>query len=136
MREVDMTVTADDGLPLSGTLALPEGLGPHPAVLLLHGSGRLDRDANTGRLRMELGKPLAAALAHNGIASLRYDRRGAGATPRDWRAAGFADNPDDAAAALRALAERPDIHADAVGVVRHSEGAVHAMSLATTPAVK
>lgn len=135
MREVDMTVTAD-GLPLSGTLTLPAGLGPHPAVLLLHGSGRLDRDANTGRLRMELGKPLAAALAQNGIASLRYDRRGTGATPGDWRATGFDDNRDDGEAALRALAERSDIHADAVGVVGHSEGAVHVMSLATTPAVK
>ncbi|AWS47354.1 alpha/beta hydrolase [Streptosporangium sp. 'caverna'] len=135
MRDVDMTVTADDGLPLVGTLTLPAGPGPHPAVLLLHGSGRLDRDANTGRLRMELGPPLAAALAKDGIATLRYDRRGVGATSGDWRATGFADNRRDAAAALRALAVRPDIRADAIGVVGHSEGAVHAMSLGAHPGV-
>jgi pimeloyl-ACP methyl ester carboxylesterase len=135
MREVDMTATADDGLPLVGTLTLPAGPGPHPAVLLLHGSGRLDRDANTGRLRMELGPPLAAALAKDGIATLRYDRRGVGATSGDWRATGFADNRRDAAAALRALAGRPDIRADAIGVVGHSEGAVHAMSLGAHPGV-
>ncbi|WP_371782328.1 alpha/beta hydrolase [Streptosporangium subroseum] len=135
MRDVDMTATADDGLPLVGTLTLPAGPGPHPAVLLLHGSGRLDRDANTGRLRMELGSPLAAALAKDGIATLRYDRRGVGATSGDWRATGFADNRRDAAAALRALAVRPDIRADAIGVVGHSEGAVHAMSLAAHPGV-
>jgi uncharacterized protein len=135
MRDVGMTVIADDGLPLVGTLTLPAGPGPHPAVLLLHGSGRLDRDANTGRLRMELGPPLAAALAQDGIATLRYDRRGVGATSGDWRATGFADNRHDAAAALRALAARPDIRADAVGVVGHSEGAVHAMSLGAHPEV-
>jgi pimeloyl-ACP methyl ester carboxylesterase len=129
MRDVDMTVTAADGLRLAGTLTLPTGAGPHPAVLLLHGSGRLDRDANAGRLRTGYGPPLAAALANDGIASLRYDRRGVGATPGDWRATGFADHRRDAAAAVRALAARPGIRADAVGVVGHSEGAVHAMAL-------
>jgi hypothetical protein len=135
MRDVDLTVTAEDGLPLVGTLTLPADPGPHPAVLLLHGSGRLDRDANTGKLRMELGPPLAAALAKAGIATLRYDRRGVGATSGDWLTTGFADNRHDAAAALRALADRPDIRADAVGVVGHSEGAIHAMYLGTHPDV-
>ncbi len=130
-----MTAIADDGLSLAGTLTLPAGPGPHPAVLLLNGSGRLDRDANTGRLRMELGPPLAAALAKEGIATLRYDRRGVGATSGDWRATGFADNRNDAAAALRALAGRPEIRADAIGVVGHSEGAVHAMTLGAHPQV-
>lgn len=135
MRELDLTVPAADGLPLAGTLTLPAGPGPHPAVLLLHASGRLDRDANTARLHMELGPPLAAALARSGIATLRYDRRGVGATGGDWLTAGFADNRRDAAAALRALARRPDIRAGAVGVVGHSEGAVHAMSLGSHPEV-
>lgn len=137
MRDVGMTAIADDGLPLVGTLTLPTGPGPHPAVLLLHGSGPLDRDANTGgRLRMELGPPLAAALAKDGIATLRYDRRGVGATSGDWHATGFVDNRNDAAAALRALAERPDIRADAIGLIGHSEGAVHAMSLGALPQVR
>jgi pimeloyl-ACP methyl ester carboxylesterase len=129
MREIDVTVTTDDGIPLAGTLTLPEGPGPHPATLLLYGSGPVDRDSNAGRLRLNLGRPLAAALAGRGIAALRYDRRGVGATPGDWHAAGFHDNRGDAAAALRALTARPDIRADAIGVVGHSEGAVHAMWL-------
>jgi pimeloyl-ACP methyl ester carboxylesterase len=135
MRDLDVTVAADDGVPLIGTLTLPAGPGPHPAVLLLHGSGRLDRDSNTRRLQMGLGPALAAALAEAGIATFRYDRRGVGATSGDWCATGFTDNRDDAAAALRALAERPDIRADAIGVVGHSEGAVHAMSLGADSAV-
>ncbi|RII11223.1 2,6-dihydropseudooxynicotine hydrolase [Streptomyces sp. YIM 130001] len=130
MRDTEMTVTADDGTALAGTLTRPAGPGPHPAVLLLHGSGPLDRDGNTAKVRMNLARPLATALAARGIATLRYDRRGAGATPGDWRAAGFTDNRRDAATALRALAALPDVSDEAVGVVGHSEGALHAMSLA------
>ncbi|WP_413808605.1 hypothetical protein [Streptomyces sp. OE57] len=55
---------------------------------------------------------------------LRYDRRGAGATPGAWRATGFTDNYKDAAAAPHALAEHPAVRPDAVG---HSEGALHAI---------
>ncbi|MFF8915870.1 alpha/beta hydrolase family protein [Streptomyces sp. NPDC015032] len=130
MPDIDMTVTADDGTPLAGTLTLPVGSGPHPVVLLLHGSGPLDREGNTRKVRMNLGRPLAAALAAEGVAVLRYDRRGAGATPGVWRATGFTDNYEDAAAALRALADHPAVRPDAVGVIGHSEGALHAMSLA------
>ena len=132
-----MTVIADDAVPLAGTLTLPEGSGPgpHPAVVLLHGSGPLDREGNTPKLRVDLAAPLAEALAAEGIATLRYDRRGVGGTPGDWRAAGFFGNRLDGAAAVRALAARPDIRADAVAVVGHSEGAVHAMALGALPDV-
>ncbi|MFE4695386.1 alpha/beta hydrolase family protein [Streptomyces sp. NPDC056749] len=136
MPDIDMTVAADDGTPLAGTLTLPAGPSPHPAVLLLHGSGPLDRDGNTPKLVMDLARPMAEALAAAGIATLRYDRRGAGSTPGDWRASGFTDNREDAAAALRALAARPDIRAEAVGVVGHSEGALHAMALASRTDVR
>ncbi|MFH8445314.1 alpha/beta hydrolase family protein [Streptomyces sp. NPDC018026] len=130
MPETDLTVTADDGTSLAGTLSLPAGPGPHPAVLLLHGSGPLDREGNTPRLPLNLGRPLANALAAAGVATLRYDRRGAGATPGVWEESGFTGNRRDASAALRALAAHPDIRPDAVGVVGHSEGALHAMTLA------
>lgn len=129
LSDTEMTVTADDGTRLAATLTLPPGSGPHPAALLLHGSGPLDRDGNTPKLAMNLGRPMAAALAEKGIATLRYDRRGAGATPGQWQTTGFADNRRDAASALRALAAHPAVRADAVGVIGHSEGALHAMAL-------
>ncbi|GLY98330.1 alpha/beta hydrolase [Actinoplanes sp. NBRC 103695] len=123
-----LTVTADDGVGLAGTLTLPGTPGPHPAVLFLPGSGRVDRDSNAGRLRPGLGPALAAALAEHNIASYRYDRRGAADTPGDWYQVGFHQNRLDAAAALRALRVHPGI--DAVAVIGHSEGAIHATTLA------
>jgi pimeloyl-ACP methyl ester carboxylesterase len=136
LPDTDMTIATDDGTPLVGTLTLPAGPGPYPAVLLLHGSGPLDRDGNTRRLPMNLGRPLADALAAQGIATLRYDRRGAGATPGTWQATGFTDNYQDAASALHVLAAHPDVRPDAVGVVGHSEGALHAMALAARHEVR
>ncbi len=129
-REIPVDVPAADGITLAGTLTVPVGPGPHPAVLCLPGSGKLDRDSNARRVRMDLGRPLADALARHGVASLRYDRRGVGATPGDWHAVGFLDNRADAAAALRALRSHPEVYPRDVGVLGHSEGAVHAMWLA------
>ncbi|MGW4065761.1 alpha/beta hydrolase [Amycolatopsis sp. NPDC004747] len=129
-REIDLAAPAADGVLLAGTLTLPAGPGPHPAVLCLPGSGKLDRDSNTGRLRMDLGRPLATTLARHGIASFRYDRRGVGATPGDWHTVGFLDNRADAAAAFQALRTHPAVHGRPVAVLGHSEGAVHAMWLA------
>ncbi|MFI6292846.1 alpha/beta hydrolase [Nonomuraea sp. NPDC050790] len=124
--ERDLSLTAADGLRLSGTLTLPDGDGPHPAVLLLM-PGQYDRDGNLAKAPTLLGAPLAAALAAKGVATYRYDRRGVGATPGDWRATGFYQHRADAAAALRELAGLPEI--GAVGVAGYSEGSLHAAAL-------
>ena len=77
------------GLRLAGTLTLPVGAeSPLPAGLLMVGSGPLDRNENYKFLRVDATQQLAHALAAAGIASLRYDKRGVGASEGgDWRAA-------------------------------------------------
>jgi pimeloyl-ACP methyl ester carboxylesterase len=125
MREVPMR--AGD---LAGTLTLPDAAGPFPAVLIASGSGPLDRDSNYKRIRFEVARQLASALAGAGLASLRYDKRGVGESPGDWRTVGFGDNIDDLGTALAALREHPDVDADRVVVAGHSEGALLAASLA------
>ena len=57
--EIELPVPTDDGLVLGGTLALPDGPGPHPAVLMLFGSGRVDRESAAGRVRLGLAGALA-----------------------------------------------------------------------------
>jgi fermentation-respiration switch protein FrsA (DUF1100 family) len=98
------------------------------AALLISGSGPLDRDSNAKRLRLEVSSAIAATLAGHGVASLRYDKRGTGASGGSYLEAGFEDNYADASAAARLLAERcPDVPRLAIG---HSEGALHAARLA------
>ncbi|MEI7905688.1 MAG: DUF3887 domain-containing protein [Candidatus Firestonebacteria bacterium] len=58
---------------LPGTLALPNGNGPFPAVILIHGSGPQDRDESIGPNKPF--KDIAIGLASRGIAVLRYEKR-------------------------------------------------------------
>jgi len=129
-REV---IFASGSLRLAGTLTLPAGgdAAPRPAALLLVGSGPVDRNENWGLVRVDATRQLAHALAAARIASLRYDKRGVGESDGgDWRAAGFFDAVDDAAAALAFLAGLPEVDAERVAAIGHSEGALTAIALA------
>ena len=68
----DVTVDAG-GWPLPGTLSMPAGTGPVPAVVLVQGSGPQDRDETLGPLKPL--RDLAEGLASRGMAVLRYDKR-------------------------------------------------------------
>lgn len=129
MRERRVRLASGEQL-LGATVCLPEGEGPFPAALLVTGSGPLDRDANHKRLRVDVSRQLAHALAASGVASLRFDKRGVGESPGDWRRAGLFDNVDDAGAAFAGLAALPEVDATRVTLVGHSEGAVIVTALA------
>lgn len=109
---------------IRGTLWVPPGADRRPVVLIVAGSGPTDRDGNQPRLSNDSLKQLAAALASQGVASLRYDKRGVGAS----RAAGreekdlrFEHYVEDAAAWLAWL--KADPRFSLVGAIGHSEGA-------------
>lgn len=118
------------GIRLAATLAIPAANCPHPAALLLSGSGPLDRDSNTAEMRLDVSKAIAASLASHGIASLRYDKRGVGSSGGYFLSAGFDDETADARAALDALCSHPTIAANRVIAVGHSVGVTVAMRLA------
>lgn len=130
MATEEITFVVADGIRLAGTLELPDDDGPHTAALLLVGSGEVDRDSDHRKLPLGITRELAAALARAGIASLRYDKRGVGSSGGRFLTTTFADAREDATHALTALSGHPAIDGDRVLVIGHSEGAVHAMSLA------
>lgn len=70
--EKEVTVGSGEWV-LPGTLALPKGEGPFPALVLVHGSGPNDRDESVGACKPF--RDLAWGLASRGIAVLRYDKR-------------------------------------------------------------
>lgn len=110
----------DADIRLAGTLTLPPGEGPFPAVALITGSGPQDRDETL------LGhKPfwvIADHLTRHGIAVLRSDDRGVGESGGDFSAATSMDFAGDAAAAAEYLRGRPEVDPDRVGLIGHSEG--------------
>jgi uncharacterized protein len=114
---------------LAGTLTIPRGPGPFPAAILLAGSGPLDRDeADSGHRPFLV---LADHLTRNGIAVLRYDKRGIGRSTGEYDAATTADFAADAQAALEFLKNRKDIDARKIGMIGHSEGGIIAPLIAS-----
>ena len=107
---------------LGCTLTKPRAAGPFPAVVMITGSGPQDRDETIMGHKPFL--VLADALTRRGIAVLRCDDRGVGASTGDYAAATTFDFVSDALAAVAALRTRPDIAPGAVGLVGHSEGAI------------
>lgn len=123
------------GTPLGGTLLLPRrSPAPRvPAVLLLTGSGAQDRNEDTpgkGGIHFGIFRTIAERLAARGIATLRLDDRGVGASGGDFNTSTFRDAVADAQAALRFLRGRPEIDARRVALLGHSEGAMIAMLIA------
>jgi len=110
---------------LSGTLTLPEdATGPVPGVLLLAGSGPVDRNENATGEKTDILNTLAGALARAGIGSLRYDKRGIGKSGGSYETASMDELVSDAHAALSALKNAPGINPDRIFVLGHSEGGI------------
>ena len=119
---------------LDAVLTTPAGVERPPAALLIAGSGSTDRDGNGPQLKPATLKKLAEQLAARGIASLRYDKRGARGwkaefgRPEDFR---FKDYVDDAASLVDFLRGK----FARIVLVGHSEGGLVAILTARrTPA--
>ncbi len=122
MLESEITVDAD-GTRLAGTICLPSGEANFPSVLMIHGSGPLDRDENTRGQKMNVFNTIAHYLAAKGIASLRYDKIGCGKSQGNFWEAGFYDLVQDAKAVYEHLILQKYIKKDSVFLLGHSEGA-------------
>jgi fermentation-respiration switch protein FrsA (DUF1100 family) len=120
---------SDSQVVLAGTLTLPEGPGPFPAVILVSGSGPQDRDESLmGHRPFYI---LSDHLTRQGIAVLRYDDRGVGQSTGMFATATSEDFTSDALAAVSYLRARPEVSPDEVGIVGHSEGGLIAPLAAT-----
>lgn len=120
-RQEEVQVTSGS-VRLSGTLTLPAGPGPHPAVVLITGSGPQNRDEEV--LGMPVFRLLADHLTRAGIAVLRYDDRGVGGSTGNISESTSADFAVDALAQVAALKARKDIDPTRIGLLGHSEGGI------------
>jgi pimeloyl-ACP methyl ester carboxylesterase len=146
MFERAVRFAGSGGATLDGTLTLPRRseIQYVPGVVLIAGSGPTDRDGNNPYVpeRIDLLREVAALLADSGIAALRYDKRGIGASSRPPAAPNesvlevqerfFAwDNfVGDVRAAHAELLRHDEIKKHATGLVGHSEGGLLAIAAA------
>jgi uncharacterized protein len=127
----DVTFPNDKfNISLSGTLTIPAGTGPFPAVILITGSGAQNR--NEELLGHKPFLVISDWLSRNGIAVLRYDDRGVGKSQGNYATATSADLATDAVAALIFLKRNSKINQKAIGLMGHSEGGLIAPIIASS----
>lgn len=129
MSEREVTFRSGDGTVLAGTLTVPAGAEAGPVAVILTGSGEMNRDGDHAKLPIGISRALAEALARNGTASLRYDKRGVPPSGGDYLSTGMTDNLADAVAAVEWVRTTGGFVRDAVAVIGHSEGACLAAAL-------
>ena len=129
----EVMVKTPAGHTLAGTLTLPKGASrtqPVSAIVTVTGSGPQDRDENIGLPGFRPFRQIADSLARRGIAVLRMDDRGTGASGGTFKGSTSADFAEDARAGLAFLRSRPEIRGDRLAVLGHSEGAIIAPMVA------
>ena len=128
MKETGVEAQVENG-PLRGTLAMPENEPARAAVVIVPGSGPTDRDGNSPHgIDASYLKMLAGALAVEGVASIRIDKRGmfeSRGAFSDANAATFADYAGDALAWVEVA--RKEAETECAWLAGHSEGGLVAL---------
>jgi dipeptidyl aminopeptidase/acylaminoacyl peptidase len=113
-REISFE-NASQELMLAGMLFVPDGEGPFPAAVIIHGSGTSRRD-NGWYLT------LTKYLQDKGIVVLLPDKRGSEKSEGDWRTASFEDLATDTVAAVDFLKHQEQVAISEIGVIGMSQG--------------
>jgi len=117
------------GAKLEGTLCLPKLGTPSKVVLMIPGSGEVDRNENAMQLQLNTFNALADSLADAGVASLRFDKRGGAQSGGKYHETGFFNFVDDADQWLKELDGFAELENCQRYVLGHSEGALIASFL-------
>jgi uncharacterized protein len=91
---------------------------------MVHGSGPLDRDENMDGQQLNVFNTIAHHLVGEGIASLRYDKRGCGKSSGDYHATGHSDLTNDAVSWFDALKQHDFCESEKIFMLGHSEGCI------------
>jgi len=122
-----------DGVVLVGTLTTPDGATKSPALLMIPGSGAVDRNGNGDGLNTDLYRQLAQRLAQLGYVTLRYDKRGIGASKlpeKEQDKTSLSQLARDAVAAYRFLRQQAEVDPQRVGLLGYEDGALIGMAMA------
>ncbi len=114
-RNVENVTFSVEGNRLSGSVVLPEGDGPFPFVVLVHGDGAATRFLDSTLL------PFVNALVDAGFGVFSWDKPGVGQSEGDWLKQSMADRSQEAIAAYQLISEHPQAQSSAVGFLGFSQ---------------
>ncbi|KAA0745136.1 alpha/beta hydrolase [Bacillus sp. AY3-1] len=109
---------------LQGTITKPKVDGKYAAVVIIAGSGEIDRNGTILPLKLEsnIYKDLAHVLAQLGVVTLRFDKRGVGKSDGEFQKTGMWDLVSDIEAMVAYLKEQPFVDSENIILAGHSEG--------------
>lgn len=122
-------ITIKGNVSIGATVSEPDGNGKYPAVVLIMGTGKTDRDGNEKNFKTDFYKNIAKMFVQSGFVCVRYDKRGTYRTKGDFNRAGLSDLTDDAVSVIRYTKSLPCVDETKVVICGHSEGAMIATLL-------
>lgn len=122
IRYYDIKIPSEN-IMLGATLTVPKSnsFSKLPGILLIHGSGKQDRDETFGLFNGTF-KEMAMFLSENGFATIRYDKRGVGQSGGDFLASGLYDFARDAESVFNYLKSREEVDPSQIFLIGHSYG--------------
>lgn len=134
--EIDKSLEFD-GATLHGTLCLPVDQDIRQLVLMIPGSGEVDRNENAMSLQLNTFNEIAHELAREGIASFRFDKRGCAMSGGNYYETGFFNFVDDTEAWLNTMHSYAEVSDSSLYLLGHSEGTLIASLIsASNPLVQ
>ena len=132
----NLAIDLGNGLKTNAQLTYPAvGKGPFPGVLLIAGSGGLDKNGTAAPNASPMWQ-IAQHLSERGFAVLRYDKRGVGPSSYHfsnldvWGNVTANDLVHDAEKALNVLIQQPEVDPKRINLIGHSEGTIYAPRVA------
>lgn len=132
MKEKEVTIKGD--VSIGATVSYPDdsraiSARKYPAIVLIMGTGKTDRDGNEKSFKTDLYKNFTKMFVASGFVCVRYDKRGTYQTEGKFNTAGLSDLVDDAISVIRYTKSLPYVDETKVIVCGHSEGAMIATLL-------
>lgn len=115
---------------IGATITYTDETKKSPAIVIIMGTGKLNRDGNSFGFQSNIYKDLANIFTEQGFVTARYDKRGTHKSGGKFAEAGLSDLTDDAISVVQYLKQQPFVDADQIIVCGHSEGAMIATLLA------
>ena len=122
MNIKEKNITIQGEYAIGATITYENEQKKSPAVVIIMGTGQLDRDGNGFGFKSNIYKELAQTFAEFGYVSARYDKRGTHASGGNFIRTGLSDLVNDAISVIQYLKKQPYVDADRILVCGHSEG--------------
>ena len=126
---IDERVVIDSNIKIGATISYIDKSAKRPLVLLIMGTGTMDRDGNGHGLKLNLYKDLSDMFVKMGYVCIRYDKRGTHESTGNFKTAGLHDLVNDSASVIEYAKGLEYVDSDRIIACGHSEGAMVATLL-------